>query len=253
MFSWFKLYLLKASFALSMAKWARIFKEIVFVSNGPHRVICPQYIAGKLFISHLNFARRLTLLYQEFTLSTLIIKKEQSLLWIENLIHIVRITWWKSRVVQPSHHLFWTFSFWLSSVCIFELSCYSGYQFRLFIFVNLESTTQDSFNPPHKRRATATCITFRTLTTATSFVCNLIKMDFIDALWFVVCEFLGWLLLWNFACDLSNGENISNRRSLRFWIDFIGSTHLIHFAECLENRVAIFCDETFNIIKFIIL
>ena len=75
MFSWFQLYLLKAAFTLSMTKWARVFKEIVFVSNGPHRVICPQYIAGKLFISHLNFAGRLTLLYQEFTLTTLIIEK----------------------------------------------------------------------------------------------------------------------------------------------------------------------------------
>ena len=98
MFSWLQLYLLKASFTLSMTKWARVFEEIVFVSNGPHRIVCPQYKARILFISHLNFTWRVTLLYQEFTLATLIILKKQSLLWIENLIHIVRIGWWKSGV-----------------------------------------------------------------------------------------------------------------------------------------------------------
>ena len=180
LFSWFKLYLLKAAFTLGMTKWARVFKEIVFVSNRAHWVICPQYIAGKLIVSHLNLARRVTLLYQEFTLATLIIEEGQSLLWVENLIHIVRISWWKSRVAQPAHHLLWTFSFWLSSVRIFELSCNSGYQFRLFVFVNLEGTTQDCFNPPDKCRATATCITFCALTADTFFVCNLIKVDSIN-------------------------------------------------------------------------
>ena len=163
-----------------MTKRARVFKEIVLIANGAHWVVCPQYVTGKLFISHFNFAWWVTLLYQEFTLATLIIEERQSLLWIENLIHIVRISWWKSWVAQPAHHLLWTFSFWLSSVRIFELSCYSGYQIRLFIFINLEGTTQYSFNPPHKCRATATCITFCALTADTFFVCNLIKMDFIN-------------------------------------------------------------------------
>ena len=163
-----------------MTKRARVFKEIVLIANGAHWVVCPQYVAGKLFISHFNFAWWVTLLYQEFTLATLIIEERQSLLWIENLIHIIRISWWKSWVAQTSHHLCWPFSFWLSPICIFELSCNCGYQLRFFVFVNLEGTTKDSFNSPHKCRTTATCITFCTMTSATFFVCNLIKVDSIN-------------------------------------------------------------------------